>query len=201
MLDLVPLARSWRIVTDRNRQPRASRELLEFPLPEPHPRAVAATGIGGDQQRPRPRIRLSAHDRPPARDRAHPEPGGIVIDADADPALVATEIVYAVGNGLALLRHEKVVDAHWLGGPSGAPGAARILEVAHELLLLRVDRNDWLGPSVQGPREGCQIPKLGVPVGMLSPLAFLPIGLQPVARSQEQGPDRRMAHRMPTGRQ
>src|SRR5215203_4318960 len=48
VLDLVPLARARREVTDRDGEPRAIRELLQLPLPQPQPRAVTAAGVGGD---------------------------------------------------------------------------------------------------------------------------------------------------------
>src|SRR5207244_1734755 len=41
MLDLVPLARSGRQMTDGDRQARAVGQALQFPFPEPHPRAIA----------------------------------------------------------------------------------------------------------------------------------------------------------------
>jgi PIN domain nuclease of toxin-antitoxin system len=48
MFDPVPLTGARREVTDRDRETRAIRELLQLPLPEPEPRAIAPAGIGGD---------------------------------------------------------------------------------------------------------------------------------------------------------
>ena len=56
MFNTVPLAGPRREVTDSDRQARAIREPLQFPLPEPKPCAVAAAGVGGDQERPRLRV-------------------------------------------------------------------------------------------------------------------------------------------------
>ena len=50
MLDLVPLARARREVTDRDGAPDAIRELLELPLPQPEPRTIAPARVSGDEQ-------------------------------------------------------------------------------------------------------------------------------------------------------
>ena len=50
MLDLVPLAGSWRKVTHRDRDAHAVRQPLDLPPPQPPAWTVAATGVGGDQQ-------------------------------------------------------------------------------------------------------------------------------------------------------
>src|SRR5580700_3808318 len=49
MFDLVPLARAWWEVRDRDLQSDFVRQFLQFPLPQSHPCAVAAAGISGDQ--------------------------------------------------------------------------------------------------------------------------------------------------------
>jgi hypothetical protein len=50
MLDLIPLARARRQVTDRDRQARIVGKALQFGFPQPGARAVAAPAIGDDQQ-------------------------------------------------------------------------------------------------------------------------------------------------------
>ena len=49
MFNLIPLARAWRKMTDRNRQPHLIGDALECDLPEAASPAVAATTLGGDQ--------------------------------------------------------------------------------------------------------------------------------------------------------
>jgi len=60
MLDLVPLARARREVTDRQRQDTRVRPLLQLPRPQAIARPVAASPIGGDQQPLGRRIALLA---------------------------------------------------------------------------------------------------------------------------------------------
>src|SRR2546427_2093953 len=71
MLDLVPLARSRRVVTDRNRHPHLIRELLEMKFPCSKATSVASTGIRADQNAPRRRIGLPSQHPPPTADALH----------------------------------------------------------------------------------------------------------------------------------
>jgi len=48
VLDLVPLARSWREMTDANHQSGVVRDSLEFTVPPPVARAMRPTTIGDD---------------------------------------------------------------------------------------------------------------------------------------------------------
>lgn len=128
VLDLVPLARTRRIVTHRDRQAGALGELLQFPLPQPRLSAIAAATVGGDQQVRCVRVGRASHLLPPAADGVRREAGGVMIDADADPALVPGQVVDPVGDGLALLRDDEVMDAHTLRGPFRVPLAAGFLK-------------------------------------------------------------------------
>jgi hypothetical protein len=49
VLDLVPLARAWWKVTDRDPQARLVRQSLQLHLPQSQACAIAAGGVGGDQ--------------------------------------------------------------------------------------------------------------------------------------------------------
>ena len=61
MLDLVPLARTRRKVTDRDHQARPIGQTLQFPLPQPEARPVAPACIRRDQQRLGLSIRRATH--------------------------------------------------------------------------------------------------------------------------------------------
>ena len=156
MLDAVPLARARRIVADRDRQARAIGKALQFPFPQPQSRTVAAPRIGRDPQVRGRRVGRTTHAFPPTADGVHREVGGVVVDADADPALVAAQVVDPVGNRLALGRDDEVVDLHALRLALRTPLATHVLEVADQLLLLGVHRNDraGLGPGPFGPGRG-----------------------------------------------
>src|SRR3989442_1876234 len=52
MLDLVPFARAWRQVADRDGESCLIGQLLQFPLPQAHPRAIAAPSIRTDEHLP-----------------------------------------------------------------------------------------------------------------------------------------------------
>ena len=89
VLDLVPFSGAGRQVVDLDVDAEFVGQMLEFTLPQRHARADAATTIGGDDQAAGLGVALPAHLVPPATDRLHRELGGIVIDADADPAALA----------------------------------------------------------------------------------------------------------------
>ena len=110
MLDLVPLAGAGRQVADRDGQLEFVGQLLQLDLPQPHAIAVAAAAVGGDHQPLGVGIALLAHRPPPAADRVDGEAGGVVIDADADPADIVGDVVDAVRHGAAQLGIDEVVN-------------------------------------------------------------------------------------------
>ena len=67
-----------------------------------------------------------------------------MVDADADPAFVVGEVVDPIGDRLADLAVEKIMDADRDGLPVGPPFATGILKVADQFLLLRIDRDRGL---------------------------------------------------------
>src|SRR6516165_10446184 len=69
VLDLVPLARPRREVTDGNPQTRLIGQTLQTDLPEPIAAAVAPPGIGRDQQLLGLRVDRTPHPNPPPPDR------------------------------------------------------------------------------------------------------------------------------------
>ena len=79
MLDLVPLARTRRKVTDRDHQARPIGQTLQFPLPQPEARPVAPACIRRDQQRLGLSIRRATHVLPPTLDRPYREARGVVM--------------------------------------------------------------------------------------------------------------------------
>src|SRR5438093_6670422 len=188
MLDLVPLARPGRKVTDRDRETRAIGELLQLPLPEAQARSVAAGRIGGDQERLGLAIGRPAHLLPPPSNRLHGEGRGVVIDADAHPAFVAVQIVDAVRNGLAARRglDQEVMDAHPLGRLRGAPRTAGILEVPHQFLLLGIHRDRRLLPPLRVTHAPRNVAKLRIPIYMLTAFTRLDVALPAITEAAPQ---------------
>ena len=115
-------------------------KLLKFYPPQPHARAVRTAAIGGDRQRAGIRITLAAHSLQPLPDRSHGERGGIVRNANADPALVGGDIVNAIGHNLAKVFVLEIVDVHTLRSALGPVIAAAIPESANQVLLLAACR-------------------------------------------------------------
>ena len=76
------------------------------------------------------------------------------------------------------------------------PLAFRVLEVADQFLLLRVDRDDRLPGGLDPPDLLIDVPQLGVAVRMGRPVAGLAIGLQTVARRHQQLGDQLAADAM-----
>ena len=191
MFNTVPLAGPRREVTDSDRQARAIREPLQFPLPEPKPCAVAAAGVGGDQERPRLRVGGPPHALPPPANRVHREAGRVVIDPDTDPSFIAVQIVDAVRDGLPVAGPGITKSCtHPIRRPFRPPGPPAILEVANQFLLFRVHRDGRLLPPLRPRHEGGDIPELGIAIRMLTPLARLhvPLGCSPTGAGVRRRP-------------
>jgi len=166
MFDLVPLARPRWEVTDGDGESGPIREPLQFPFPEANARAVAAAGVRRDHQRSRTGIRAATHVLPPAADGIDRKAGRVVVNPDADPAFIAAQIVDAVGNRSAVpgIANEKVVHADAVGFALAPPGAAAILEIAHQLLFLRIHGDGRLASPLR-PRHGLgDVAKLRIPI-------------------------------------
>src|SRR2546426_1268112 len=101
MLDLVPLARPRRVVTDRDRHRDLIGERLQAELPGAQFWAVAAAAVGADQESPRGSIEAPAVQSPPAANTLDRKLGGVVADADIHHGPVPRNVIGAVGHNLA----------------------------------------------------------------------------------------------------
>src|SRR5205823_2941466 len=189
MFDAVPLAGARWMVGDGDGQAGPVGELLQLDLPEPDAGAVGAAAVGGDQQTLGLGVALATHAPPPAADALDGEAGGVVVDADTDPALVGGDVVDAVGHGAALAADDEVVHAHLLGAALAAQLAAGILEIADQLLLLGVDGDGRLAASPEALDRSVDVLELRVAVGMLGSFAGLGVGLQAEAEVLQQAAD------------
>src|SRR5215470_5975582 len=177
VLDLVPLRCARRIVVDVDHKSGLVGELLQFELPEPYPRAIRASAVRRDRQLARIRIAPSSHAFEPAADRLHGELGGVAGDSEADEAGIGGHIVHAVGHDLAELLVLEVVHVDALRVALRTIIGSAVLEVANQLLFLRIDRDDGL---LLGLRRDCSrvdIFELGVAVGMLRAFIRFAVGL------------------------
>ena len=107
------------------------------------------------------------------------------------------QIVDAIRNGLPARggggRDHEVVDLYPLRRLRRAPGAARVLERADQLLLLGVHRNRRLLLPLRASHAPGDVPKLRGPIDMLAALTSLGVALQAVAQSVQQLGDHRVA--------
>ena len=102
MLDLVPLAGSRRVGTDRDRYLDLIRHLLQVELPCAKSVSVAPPSIGTDEQSPRSRIALSPVQFSPSPDAFHRKPGRVVGHAHIDHSPILAGVVDPIGKRLAL---------------------------------------------------------------------------------------------------
>ena len=75
---------------------------------------------------------------------------------------------------------------HRRGLPFRPPLASRVLEVAHQFFLLRIDGDDGLRGPLELPDLLVDIPELRVAVRMRRPFPGLAVGLQTVARRRQE---------------
>src|SRR5215208_4993587 len=186
VLDLVPLARTRREVADVDRHIELVGDPLELVLPHMRPIAVAAARVGGDEDLARLWVALRADSIPPRLDRGDRKHRRVVVNADADEPVVGGEVVYAVWDRLADRVRGEVVDVHQLGLALRLPLASSVLEVADQLLLLRVDRDDGNTSLDAALRLGVDVLELSVPIGMLGAFDGLVRRLQAVVMVAQQ---------------
>jgi hypothetical protein len=129
------------------------------------------------------------------------EAGRIVIDADTHPAFVARQVVDAIRDSFPTLGNQKIVDPYRFGAAPRAPLAPRILEIANQLLLLRVDGDRRAMLALKALDLVVQVPKLGIAVRMLGPLTRLAICLQAVPGLVQQVLHEAVAHLVAHGLQ
>jgi hypothetical protein len=180
MLDLVPFAGARRQMADRDRNAEFVGQVLQLALPKADADIVAAAAIGGDQKFCRVRIARAPHRLPPAANGVDREACRVFVDADTHPAGIVGNVINAVGRRPTELRDDEVVHTHRLGLPLRTVLTAAILEIADQLLLLGIDRNRRLPRGQRLLHLSIDVPKLGIAVGMVRPLAGLAVGLKAV---------------------
>ena len=201
MLDAIPFAGAGRIVADRDGPSGAIGNALQLPFPPSQSGSVAASGIGRNQKVRSTPVGRSSHVFPPASDRVHREMGGVVRDPHTDPALITTQVVDPVGNGLALGGDDEVVNPDALRVALWTPCPATLLEIADQLLLLGIYRKDRMAFFLSASHLIVEVAELGVPIRVLRPFFGLSIRLQGVAELVQQLVDDEMTHRMAEGLQ
>src|SRR6266568_6316523 len=193
VLDLVPLARARREVADTDRHAELVGDSLELVLPHVRPVAVAAARVGGDEELSRFGVALRADLGPPRLDRGDGKDRRVVVDADADEAVVGGEVIHAVRNRLADRVGREVVDVDQFGLALRIPLAPRVLEVADQFLLLGVDGDDRHTALDAVLGLGVDVLELRVAIRVLGAFDGLVRRLQAVAVVAKEPGDRPVA--------
>ena len=197
MLDLVPLARPRRQVTDMDAEPRLIGELLQLHFPGAGAIAIAPARVRGDKEVSGLRIRAAAQALPPVTNRRDGEGGRIVVLAHADPCLVAGHVIDSVGNRFPARVRRKIVDTHLLRPTRRLPFSAPISEVPDQFFLFRVDQDDRLVMLQETVCRRTEVCTLRVAVGVRRAFVALPRCLQTVAQLVEEAAERRRTHPPP----
>ena len=85
-------------------------------------------------------------------------------DTNHDVARIAGRVVDAIGQGDAFRVTEKVRFQHLQG--TLTPRPPRILEVAYQLALLGIHRNDGVSSLLKGPSPACDVAHLSITAGI-----------------------------------
>jgi hypothetical protein len=108
-----------------------------------------------------------------------------VVRPHVDPARVAGHVVDPIGRNPAEPRDHEVIDTDNLWVALRAPLPPGVLEIADQLLLLGVHRDDRLAGLQGSPDLAVDVLELGVAVGVALPLDRLAVGLEAVPRLVE----------------
>jgi hypothetical protein len=173
VFDLMPLTGPRRKVSDVERDPDLIGALWEFDFPQPLATGIAPPAIGRDEDRVSLRIRPLAHMPPPAPDGFHRKLGGVVIDPHTDPTAIVRWIVPSIGTNLAQWLVRNIVGPYAFRLPVRLGVPSPIGKRAHECLLFRIHRNDWLPRTLKHFHTAVDIAKLGLPIRMRRPLSGL----------------------------
>src|SRR6266542_2800733 len=180
MLNLVPLARPRRVVTDRDRHRDLIGERLQAKLPGAQLGTVAAAAVGADQESPRGSVEAPAVQSPPATNTLDRKLGGIVADADVHHGPVPRNVVGAVGHGLAPAEMREIVHVDLDRIAVWPPRLTRIAEFSYQFLLLRIDRDDRVAGLDVALHQSVDVPELLVARRRLRALFGFDVRLQRV---------------------
>ena len=197
VLDLVPLARAGWEVTHLDGQAGLIGQMLKLMLPDTGPISIASARISRDVKDFGVRVSAPAHPLPPVTNRGHRKGRGVVVTPDAHPPFIAGHVVDPIGNRLALRVGREIMHEHRWRTPRRLPFPARIPEVPHQLLLLRVDRDHRLPGGQKPVRRRIDMLELRVAVRMRGAFPTFARRLQSVAQTVEQAAHRGRTHAPP----
>src|SRR5262245_65491344 len=107
-------------------------------------------------------------------------------EAYPDPSTIGRKVIDPVGNGLAQVCVNEVLLAHLFWLPLGLVFAPAIGEVPDQFLLLRIDGDDRLPPTLKRLDLLIDVLKLRIAIGVGCPLLRLARALQTVTQPLQQ---------------
>jgi hypothetical protein len=186
VLDLVPLARPRRQLTDRDWDPPGIRQLLELHFPEAHATPLAAAASGTDSQRLGLLIEAAPPLRPPPPTTLYRNTGRVLVAAHVHPPQIATHLIDAVRDRCAELGSGKVRDVDLLGLPLRLPLLPPLALPPPPLLLLRIHREPRPALGQRGLPLRVAVFKLRIAVCLTASFQGLGVRLQTLAQLPQQ---------------
>src|SRR6266851_6922620 len=168
---------------------------LEALLPESCPIAVAATGVGQDQQLLGRRKGLQSLVFPPAGNRIDGESWRVGRVANVDRTAVIEHVIDAIRHGPPQAVAQEVMDVD--GDRLEAPGLARLLEVADQLLFLTVDADNGLPCRFEDADLLVDVGELDIAVRVVrASFELLAVEVQRIVQLAQQAANRGWAERV-----
>src|SRR5690348_15068528 len=115
MLNLVPFARSRRIVTHCDGHTGFVAQSLQVQFPCPLPVSVTAAAVGANQESSGAAVMTPAIQPPPPPDALNGEFRRFVRHSHIDDRAVARDIVGSIGNGLSLSQMREIMHCYLIG--------------------------------------------------------------------------------------
>ena len=183
VLDFVPLAGPRWQMADRDRKLEFISQFLQFDFPQPDAVAVGTAAIGRHHKSLGLGIALLTHGLPPSADGVDRKRGGVVVGSHAHPAGVVMNIVNPVRHGPLQFGINEVMDIDQLRLALGAPLPTVVLEIAHQFLLFRIDRDDRLVRGQEPLGLVVDVVELRVTIDVSTAFFDFAVGLKTVARA------------------
>lgn len=168
--------------------------LLEQLLKEARTGAIAATAIGFDEQGVGVGKVEGQLGFTPAHDVVHGKGRGISGLTDIDRARVMVQVINAIGDSSSAGGGRKVMDVDFFS--AGAPSAPRVLEVADQFFLFRIDTDGWLASGHVLGALRHNVSELFVALGSVLPFPLLDVERQALIMGVQKPTDDRQADAM-----
>ena len=168
-------------------------KFLNFDFPEAHTAAVATAPIGCDKQFLGFRIESNSHALPPAANGRHGELGGVMVNPDAYPTLIVSQVIDTIRHDFPEFLICKIVDIHLFRLSLSLPLSTSVFESPDQLLFLGVHRNDRKTSLLELLNLLGNIKKLRIPIRMFSAFARFSVRLHAIAELIQERPNSTLA--------